>query len=54
MKGSRRCGRRVFLNDAIDPVIPLNKGQAYQFELCHMRFVGCTRQLIDVWRCQKD
>jgi dissimilatory sulfite reductase (desulfoviridin) alpha/beta subunit len=36
-------------DDAIDPVITLNKGaKLYQFELCHMRFVGCTRQLIDV------
>jgi len=35
--------------DTIDPVITLNKGaKLYQFELCHMRFVGCTRQLIDV------
>jgi dissimilatory sulfite reductase (desulfoviridin) alpha/beta subunit len=32
-----------------DPQNELNKGPLlYQFELCHMRFAGCTRQLIDV------
>lgn len=32
-----------------DPQDELNKGPLlYQFELCHMRFAGCTRQLIDV------
>ena len=36
-------------DDAIDPLIALNKGaKLYQFELCHMRFVGCTRQIVDV------
>lgn len=36
-------------DDAIDPQIELNKGPLlYEFELCHMRFVGCTRQLVDV------
>ena len=36
-------------DDAIDPLITLNKGaKLYQFELCHMRFVGCTRQIVDV------
>lgn len=36
-------------DDDVDPQITLNKGaKLYQFELCHMRFVGCTRQLIDV------
>jgi dissimilatory sulfite reductase (desulfoviridin) alpha/beta subunit len=36
-------------DDAVDPEIGLNQGPLlYQFELCHMRFVGCTRQIIDV------
>jgi dissimilatory sulfite reductase (desulfoviridin) alpha/beta subunit len=36
-------------DDAVDPEIPLNQGaKLYQFELCHMRFFGCPRQLIDV------
>jgi dissimilatory sulfite reductase (desulfoviridin) alpha/beta subunit len=34
---------------SVDPQDELNKGpQLYKFELCHMRFVGCTRQVIDV------
>jgi dissimilatory sulfite reductase (desulfoviridin) alpha/beta subunit len=36
-------------DDSIDPHNELNKGPLlYQFELCHMRFVGCWRQVIDV------
>jgi dissimilatory sulfite reductase (desulfoviridin) alpha/beta subunit len=36
-------------DDSIDPQNELNKGpQLYKLELCHMRFVGCTRQIIDV------
>jgi dissimilatory sulfite reductase (desulfoviridin) alpha/beta subunit len=36
-------------NFSIDSQDELNKGPLlYQFELCHMRFAGCTRQLIDV------
>ncbi|KPJ56482.1 MAG: hypothetical protein AMJ42_05255, partial [Deltaproteobacteria bacterium DG_8] len=49
MKRIQEIREKGISDDAIDPVIPLNKGaKLYQFELCHMRFVGCTRQLIDV------
>ena len=35
--------------ESIDPEKELNQGPLlYQFELCHSRFVGCTRQIIDV------
>ena len=35
-------------DDAIDPQHELNKGPLlYQFELCHSRFVGCTRMVIN-------
>jgi dissimilatory sulfite reductase (desulfoviridin) alpha/beta subunit len=49
MKRLKEVREKGVTDDAIDPVIPLNQGpKLYQFELCHMRFVGCTRQLIDV------
>jgi len=36
-------------DDTIDPQTELNKGPLlYQFELCHSRFIGCTRQVINV------
>ena len=45
----RKIREEGISEDSIDPVITLNKGaKLYQFELCHMRFLGCTRQLIDV------
>jgi dissimilatory sulfite reductase (desulfoviridin) alpha/beta subunit len=49
MKRLRENREKGVSDDAIDPEITLNQGpKLYQFELCHMRFVGCTRQLIDV------
>jgi dissimilatory sulfite reductase (desulfoviridin) alpha/beta subunit len=49
MKRLKEVREKGIADDAIDPEIPLNQGpKLYQFELCHMRFVGCTRQLIDV------
>ena len=49
MKRLKKVREEGTSDDAIDPEIPLNQGpKLYQFELCHMRFVGCTRQLIDV------
>jgi len=49
MKRLKEVREKGVADDAIDPEIPLNQGpKLYQFELCHMRFVGCTRQLIDV------
>jgi dissimilatory sulfite reductase (desulfoviridin) alpha/beta subunit len=49
MKRIQEVREKGISDDAIDPEIPLNQGpKLYQFELCHMRFVGCTRQLIDV------
>lgn len=36
-------------DEAIDPMIELNKGPAlYTVELCHSRFFGCDRDLINV------
>lgn len=36
-------------DDDIDPELELNKGAAlYRVELCHQRFFGCPRQIIDV------
>jgi dissimilatory sulfite reductase (desulfoviridin) alpha/beta subunit len=42
--------REQGITDAsVDPQDELNKGpQLYKIELCHMRFVGCMRQVIDV------
>jgi dissimilatory sulfite reductase (desulfoviridin) alpha/beta subunit len=35
--------------DSVDPQVKLNEGPLlYAFEFCHMRFIGCTRQIIDV------
>jgi len=35
-------------DDSIDPQTELNKGPLlYQFELCHSRFIGCTRMVIN-------
>ncbi len=49
MKRLKEVREKGVTDEAIDPVIPLNQGpKLYQFKLCHMRFVGCTRQLIDV------
>ena len=49
MKRIQEIREKGISDDAIDPVITLNQGaKLYQFELCHMRFVGCTRQLVDV------
>jgi anaerobic sulfite reductase subunit C len=49
MKRLRENRAKGVSDDDIDPQITLNKGaKLYQFDLCHMRYVGCTRQLIDV------
>ena len=49
MKRLRENREKGLTDDAVDPEIPLNQGNIlFQFELCHMRFVGCTRQIIDV------
>ena len=46
IRENREAGRS---DDDVDPEITLNRGiKLFQVELCHMRFVGCTRQLIDV------
>ena len=49
MKRLRENKSKGVSDDDIDRQITLNKGaKLYQFDLCHMRYVGCTRQLIDV------
>jgi len=41
--------REFSAKGGVDPEVSLNEGpKLYQFELCHMRFAGCTRQLVDV------
>jgi dissimilatory sulfite reductase (desulfoviridin) alpha/beta subunit len=48
-KRMKEVRKKGISDDSIDPQSELNKGpQLYKFELCHMRFVGCTRQVIDV------
>jgi dissimilatory sulfite reductase (desulfoviridin) alpha/beta subunit len=49
MKRLRENREKGVSDDSIDPEVALNAGpRLFQFELCHMRFIGCTRQIIDV------
>jgi anaerobic sulfite reductase subunit C len=47
-KRRRELREKGVSQESIDPLNELNKGPIlYQFELCQMRFVGCTRQVAD-------